>query len=159
MQDATKTAAIVNEYTGDEACSLARAVSVVGQRWSYFILREALAGTTRFTEFRQRLGIASDVLTTRLETLVGAGLMQTQEYREFGQRTRWSYHLTESGRQMMLTIAALQQWGDEWTPSPVPTSVSFRDQHGRQLTAAFVDPEGRVVPIDDVEPIRTSKTC
>lgn len=154
MQDAVKTTAIVNEYKGDDACSLARAVSVVGQRWSFFILREALAGTTRFSEFRQQLGIASDVLTTRLETLVAAGLMQKHEYRESSQRTRWSYHLTDGGRQMMLTIGALQQWGDEWTPSTVPTSVSFRDQHGRELTVAFVDPEGRVVPVDDVEPVR-----
>lgn len=154
MNDSVSTEGAVNEYKGDDACSLARAVSVVGQRWSFFILREALAGTTRFSEFRKRLGVASDVLTTRLETLVAAGLMQMQEYRESSQRPRFSYHLTDGGRQMMLTIAALQQWGDEWTPSSIPTSVAFRDQQGRELKAAFIDPEGRVVPIDEVAPVR-----
>lgn len=129
-------------------------MSVVGQRWSFFFLREALVGTTRFSEFRRRLGVAPDVLTTRLETLVEAGLMQTREYRESNQRTRSSCHLSEAGHEMVLTLSALQQWGEKWTPSPTPISVAFRDRSGRDLRPAFVDPDGGVVPVDEVEPVR-----
>jgi DNA-binding HxlR family transcriptional regulator len=154
MSDATTAARATNEYKGESACSLARAVSVVGQRWSFFVLREALAGTTRFTAFKQRLGVAPDVLTARLESLVDAGLMERREYRESNQRARADYHLTEAGREMALTISALQQWGERWTPSRIPTSVGFRDQDGHDLRAVFVDPEGRIVPDDEVEPVR-----
>lgn len=144
----------MNEYKGDDACSLARVVSIVGQRWSFFILREALLGTTRFTDFKQRLGVASDVLTARLETLVGAGLMRTHEYRESNQRTRSDYRLTEAGREMVLAISALQQWGEKWTPSPTPTSVEFWDRDGQDLQVAFVDHDGETVPTQDVRTVR-----
>lgn len=142
------------EYKGGDACSLARAVDVVGQRWSFFILREALLGTSRFSEFRTRLGIAPDILTARLETLVDAGLMQTRQYKEEHQRVRAGYHLTEAGHQMSLTIGALQQWGDRWTPSPTPTSVVFRDRDGEELRAEFTRPDGSVVALNDVTPAR-----
>ena len=155
MADATATDDRTgNEYRGDQACSLARAVGVVGQRWAFFILREAMVGSTRFSEFRQRLGIAPDILTARLEALVAAGLMQTRDYRESNQRTRSSYHLSDAGKQMVLTIAALQQWGDEWTPSPTPTSVAFRDRNGQDLRATFIDPDGNRVPLDEVAAVR-----
>lgn len=144
------------EYQGTAPCSLARAVAVVGERWTFFIIREALVGATRFSEFREALGIAPDVLTTRLTTLVDAGLMERLDYREAGQRSRPGYHLTEAGEQLALVISALQQWGDRWTPSQTPTSVRFRGPDGREARAGFIDSGSREVPPLDVIPERTA---
>lgn len=143
-----------DEYRGTDPCSLANAVSVVGERWTFFVLREALAGATRFSEFRNRLGIASDVLTARLDTLVQAGIMERRPYQEPGQRLRDSYHLTEAGRRLALAVHALQQWGDAYTPSRTPSSVTFRTADGRPVSAVFVDDAGAVVKPDDVRAVR-----
>jgi len=59
----------------DDACSIARTLGVVGERWTLLILREAFLGATRFAEFRDRLGVAPDVLSDRLATLVEHGVM------------------------------------------------------------------------------------
>ncbi|MFE2750492.1 winged helix-turn-helix transcriptional regulator [Actinosynnema sp. NPDC059335] len=130
-------------------CSLARAVDVVGERWTLLVLREAFVGATRFSEFRARLGIASDVLAARLAKLVDAGLLARQGYREPGQRPRDGYRLTEAGRRLNLVLCALQQWGDEHLPRTA-TGVAYRSVDGRPVRVRFVDDEGAVVPDDDV---------
>ena len=66
----------------EEACSIARTLGVVGERWTFLILREAFLGATRFAEFRDRLGVAPDVLSDRLATLVEYGVMAREPYRE-----------------------------------------------------------------------------
>ncbi|MCE6996846.1 helix-turn-helix transcriptional regulator [Saccharothrix sp. S26] len=138
----------------DEAtCSLIKAVDLVGERWTFFVLREALAGTTRFSDFRARLGIASDVLTARLAKLVDSGLMTRRAYREPGQRPREGYCLTEAGRQFNVVLCALQQWGDEHLPDTTSTVV-YRTVDGRPVQVRFVDGEGAVVAAGDVRPER-----
>lgn len=143
------------EYRGDDPCSLANAVAIVGEKWAFFVLREALAGATRFSEFRERLGIASDVLTTRLERLTGAGIVERREYREPGQRTRADYHLTDAGRRLGITILALQEWGDTFTPSRTASSVAVVDSGDRAVHVACVDERGRVVDPHDLRFVRT----
>lgn len=145
---------VADEYRGTDPCSLANAVQVVGEKWTFFILREALAGTTRFTEFRRRLGIAPDVLSNRLDRLVEAAILSREEYRERGQRPRNGYHLTPAGRELGVSILALQQWGDAWTPSRTPTSVGFRRPHGERVSVAFVDQNGCAIDPDDVAAVR-----
>lgn len=144
------------DYRGSDPCSLANALDIVGERWAFFILREALAGTTRYAGFRAALGIASDVLADRLRTLVGAGVMERRSYREPGQRARESYHLTESGRRLGMVIAAMQQWGDEHVPSAHPPTVAFVTGEGRPVLASFVDADGTPVPQDEVRLERTA---
>lgn len=137
----------------DEAtCSLIKAVDLVGERWTFFVLREALAGTFRFSEFRARLGIASDVLAARLAKLVDSGLMTRRTYQEPGQRPREGYCLTEAGRQLNVVLCALQQWGDEHLPHTMSTVV-YRTADGRPVQVRFVDGEGAVVPAGDVRPV------
>jgi DNA-binding HxlR family transcriptional regulator len=134
-------------------CSLVRAVDVVGERWTFLVLREALGGATRFSEFRARLGIASDVLAARLAKLVDSGLLARQSYREPGQRPRDGYCLTEAGRQLNVVLCALQQWGVEHLPDTT-SSVVYRTVDGRPVQVRFVDGEGAVVPAGDVRPER-----
>lgn len=101
--------------TGKEetVCSIARTLEVVGDKWTLLVLREAaIRGVTRFADFRRELGIAPDLLTGRLGSLVDEGIMEKRPYREPGSRTRYSYHLTPAGEELRLILAALQQWGD-----------------------------------------------
>ncbi|MEW5810343.1 MAG: helix-turn-helix domain-containing protein [Actinomycetota bacterium] len=95
----------------DDSCPIARGMAVIGQRWAVLIVREALLGRTRYSEFREQLGIASDVLSARLGELVAAGVLETVEYREPGDRTRSRYELTAAGRDLAVVLAAIGQWG------------------------------------------------
>ena len=137
-------------------CSLTRTVEVLGERWTFFIVREALAGATRFAEFRSTLGVASDVLTCRLATMVDAGVMVRRNYQEPGQRARASYHLTESGRQLALIIGALQQWGDEHVPCTQEPTIVCRTAAGRPVSVRFVDDQGEILTQDEVRLERTA---
>lgn len=140
----------VDQYRGSEPCSLARALEVVGERWTFFLLREALAGSTRFSEFRTALGIASDVLATRLATLVDGGVMERRAYREQGQRARDSYHLTAAGRELSLVVAALQQWGERYAPSTTPCTIVHRGPGGAPVSVAFLDSSRAPLSCTDV---------
>jgi DNA-binding HxlR family transcriptional regulator len=88
-----------------QVCSAARALEVVGERWTLLILRDSLfAGSRRYSEF-QRLGIATNILKARLAWLVEAGLMVHRD---------GDYLPTQMGRDFAPTIMALTQWGDKW---------------------------------------------
>lgn len=94
-----------------EICSAARALEIVGERWSLLILRNAaFAGMTRFTDFQQSLGIAPNVLAARLEHFIETGLMTTSA----GPGGHETYHLTKQGIDFKPVIIALTEWGDRW---------------------------------------------
>jgi DNA-binding HxlR family transcriptional regulator len=140
----------------EQTCSIARSLEVLGERWTFLILREAITGKTRFAEFRAALGVAPDVLSDRLTTLVAAGVLEKRPYREPGARTRDRYHLTPAGRELQVVLGALQQWGDAHRPyEPGPTVVR-RTAGGQPLHVAFVDEGGHEVPLDEVRFVRTS---
>ena len=83
-----------------ERCTIAKAVDVLSTRSAMLILREAFYGTTRFDEFAERVGISEPVTAARLRELVDEGLLEREEYREPGQRTRRQYRLTEKGAEL-----------------------------------------------------------
>jgi DNA-binding HxlR family transcriptional regulator len=96
-----------------EVCSAARALELVGERWSLLIVRNALfAGATRYNDFRKSLGIATNILKTRLDGLVDAGIMERRRYSENPEL--YEYQLTEKGRDLEPVILALTEWGDRW---------------------------------------------
>ena len=78
-------------------CPVVRTLDVIGEKWSLLIVRNAFRGDSRFSEFRENLGVPSDILTARLATLVDAGVLEKRAYREAGDRERSSYHLTAKG--------------------------------------------------------------
>jgi DNA-binding HxlR family transcriptional regulator len=138
----------------DETCSVARSLGVLGERWTFLIVREALFGATRFAEFRERLGVAPDVLSARLATLVEAGVMEKVPYREPGSRVREAYVLTPAGRELQVVLGALQAWGDEHVPREQgPNLLRRHREDGRPVRVAFVDEDGREVAPEDVEMI------
>lgn len=101
-----------------KVCSAARALEVVGERWSLLIVRDALyAGATRFNDFR-RLGIATNVLKTRLDGFVEAGIMERRASTD--RPEHHEYVLTDKGRDLAPVIATLTDWGDRWTAPDGP---------------------------------------
>jgi DNA-binding HxlR family transcriptional regulator len=102
---------------GDGA-SLAQALDVIGNRSALLILREALCGATRFGEFAQRAGMSEPVTAARLRELVSHGLLEREDYRRPGHRTRQRYRLTTKGTELLPTIVALTQWSDRWFDEP-----------------------------------------
>jgi DNA-binding HxlR family transcriptional regulator len=133
----------------DATCSIERTLGVLGERWTFLILREAFFGVTRFADFRDRLGVASDVLTDRLATLVEYGVLEREPYQEPGTRSRYAYRLTPAGRELQVVLAALQQWGDEHLPRPEGPSM-LRRVAGTDcpVHVGYIDPDGREVTGD-----------
>ncbi|MBZ4318977.1 winged helix-turn-helix transcriptional regulator [Streptomyces huiliensis] len=97
-------------YT-DQDCSLARALEVVGERWTLLVLRDCFYGVRRFADFHAHLGIPRAVLTDRLKTLTSMGLL---ERRPRATGVEVDYLLTERGVDLWPTVYALAQWGERW---------------------------------------------
>ena len=104
---------------GAQVCSIARALEVVGERWSLLIVRDALfGGSTRFGDFQRSLGIATNVLTARLDGFVEAGIMRRRQYST--QPELFEYVLTEKGYDLAPALIALSGWGDRWAAPDGP---------------------------------------
>ena len=103
----------------NQDCSAARALELVGERWSLLILRDAMfRGYTRFSQLQKSLGVATNILAKRLEGLVAAGLMERRLPGVSGDQAE--YRLTRKGLELKPAIIALTEWGDKWVgPGPV----------------------------------------
>lgn len=96
----------------DMHCSIAQTLEIVGEWWTLLILRDVFLGIRRFDDFVERLGISRNVLATRLDTLVAAGILERRPYDDA--RGRYDYVLTDKGRALWPVMTALRQWGDDW---------------------------------------------
>lgn len=93
-------------------CSIARALDIVGEWWTPLILRDVFRGIRRFEELQTSLGIARNILSDRLSTLVEGGVLERRRYQEHP--ARYEYRLTDMGRDYYRVLLALKQWGDRW---------------------------------------------
>ncbi len=109
-----------NTYS-DQNCSIAGALELVGERWTLLILREAFLGTRRFDEFQANLGIARNVLQSRLERLVQEGVLRRERYQE--RPERFEYKLTRKGVDLWPVLVSLMKWGDKYTAENGPPVV------------------------------------
>ncbi len=100
--------ALPNDYAG-QACSLARTLEVVGERWTLLIVRDAFYGVRRFGDFAAHLGIPRAVLAERLKSLTAAGVLA----RVPAEGARQEYELTAKGTSLWPAVRALTAWGDE----------------------------------------------
>jgi DNA-binding HxlR family transcriptional regulator len=99
-------------------CTIGRAMSVLGERWTVVVLREIFLGVRRFAEIRDRTGIPRQVLTDRLTLLVGTGILRRVPYQEPGARQREEYRLTEMGFDLYPVMVAVREWGDRYLVDP-----------------------------------------
>jgi len=132
-------------------CSMARAMEVVGDRWSILILREAYYGTKRFDEFEYYIGVAPNILSNRLKKFVDAGIMKRVPLPEHSQR--FEYVLTAKGRDFFPAYLALKKWGDDWLAEPEGPQVVFREREARRAIEypKLLAADGRPLRLEDVE--------
>ncbi|MEV0952925.1 helix-turn-helix domain-containing protein [Promicromonospora sp. NPDC050249] len=136
-------------------CSIARSLDVLGEKWTLLVVREAFFGVTRFADFRARLGIAPDVLTARLETLVEGGVLARRPYRDEGQRQREEYVLTEAGAELKTILAAFVAWGDVHRPSGFGPSTVYVDRDTEEpVRVVFLTDDGRELAPEDVTVVK-----
>jgi DNA-binding HxlR family transcriptional regulator len=137
------------DYEGQH-CSIARALEVVGERWTLLIVRDALLGVRRFDEFQESLGIARNVLTDRLNRLVDEGILERVRYSE--RPERYEYRLTRKGVDLQIALAGLSQWGDKYV-SDKPPRVTRRKSDRKRVVAAFVPKGTHVLRADEIESV------
>jgi DNA-binding HxlR family transcriptional regulator len=118
-------------------CSIARALEVLGDRWTLLVIRDAFLGVRRFDDFQRDLGVARNVLTDRLQRLVEEGILERHLYQE--RPERFEYRLTAKGLDLWPITISLLHWGDRYyaTDSGPPRIVRHRDCGGeitRHLT-------------------------
>ena len=99
-------------------CSVARTLLILGDRWTFLILREAFFGIRRYEELRARLGIATNILTDRLARLTGQGILVKMLYQESPER--FEYRLTEMGKDFYGPFIVMMRWGDKWLADGKP---------------------------------------
>jgi DNA-binding HxlR family transcriptional regulator len=99
-------------------CSIGRAMEILGERWTFLILREAFYGVRRFSDIQRNLGIARNILSNRLQTLVGAGILERVLYQ--AEPERYEYRLTNTGKDLYPAIVTLMRWGDRHLVSDPP---------------------------------------
>jgi DNA-binding HxlR family transcriptional regulator len=135
------------EYEGQN-CSIARALEIVGERWTLLIIRDVVLGIRRFDELQESLGVARNVLTDRLNRLVGEGVLERVPYSE--RPTRYEYRLTAKGRDLNLALAGLRQWGDKYL-NEQPPRLLRRKADKEPVIAAFVPKGADVLRFDELE--------
>jgi DNA-binding HxlR family transcriptional regulator len=137
------------DYEGQN-CSIARALEVVGERWTLLIVRDAFMGVRRFDQFQESLGIARNVLTDRLNRLVEEGILERVRYSE--RPERYEYRLTGKGRELNIALTGLRQWGDKYL-SETPPRVLRRKADKKPVVAALVPRGAHVLLPEEVETV------
>ncbi len=126
-------------------CSVARALEVVGDGWTLLIVRDLFYGASRFDELLEHTGIARNILTSRLNKLVGDGVVEKRDNPAGGKRK--VYRLTEKGRDLFAILVSLMQWGDRWEAGAAGPTLNMLDRlTGRPIPDIHVrNAEGDVV--------------
>lgn len=99
-------------------CTIGAALAIVGEKWTFLVLREAFNGVRRFDDIRRRISAPRQILSDRLNRLVADGLLRKVPYQEPGQRARSEYRLTEKGLELFPVIVSLLEWGNKYAASP-----------------------------------------
>jgi DNA-binding HxlR family transcriptional regulator len=120
----------------DQNCSIARALAIVGERWTLLVMRDVLMGRRRFAEIKRSLGVAPNILSDRLQQLVEHGLLERRPLE--GHAESHEYVATPQGQDVSPILAALLQWGDAYAAPGGPPRVQVHipcghDAHPRLL--------------------------
>jgi DNA-binding HxlR family transcriptional regulator len=136
-------------------CNIAAALAVVGEKWTFLVLREAFNGIRRFDDMQRRTGAPRQVLSSRLAGLVADGILRKAPYREEGQRPRQEYRLTEKGIELFPVIAALLAWGDKYAAAPGGPAVELTHRDcGAPVSLQLACSQGHVLgSARDVTPV------
>lgn len=131
-------------------CGISAALEVVGERWSFLILRGAFNGLRHFEEFQTNLGIARNILSNRLGRLVEHGILRRDP--DPADRRKVTYRLTDKGRDLLPVLLSLRQWGERWI-SGHPSNPVLVDRYTRQPIAPMIvqAADGRALSLGEME--------
>lgn len=140
----------------NKECSIARAMDAVGDRWTLLLLREAYYGVRRFDEFQYYVGLAPNILSSRLKKLVDAGIMKRVPLPEHA--GRYEYVLTEKGRDFFPAYLAMKKWGDTWLAEPAGPQVVFNERiNGQEIKyPELLNASGKPLSLEDIEVVAGS---
>jgi DNA-binding HxlR family transcriptional regulator len=135
----------------DETCAVARPLDVIGDGWSLLIIRDAFDGLRRFGQFQKSLGLAKNILSARLQSLVTHDVLRTVPATD-GSRHH-EYELTAKGLDLFPVLAALRQWGDRhfFEPGEVRARLVDREQHLPVATVEVRSADGRLLTPAETE--------
>jgi DNA-binding HxlR family transcriptional regulator len=111
-------------------CSIARTLSVLGERWTLLVLRQSFLGVKRFGDFQATLGIARNTLTDRLNMLVEEGILERRPYQQ--RPLRHEYKLTRKGRDLYPVLVSLMSWGDRYNADDGPPVLLIHEGCGHE---------------------------
>ncbi|MEV8632745.1 helix-turn-helix domain-containing protein [Streptosporangium sp. NPDC051023] len=141
--------ALGKNYEGQD-CSLARALELIGERWTLLVVRDALYGVRRYGDFLAHLDIPRAVLSQRLQALVEAGAMERRRYQESPPRDE--YVLTEMGRELWAPVHLLARWGERHLSANGPHRTFHHQPCAVRLDSEGVCPScGARAPLEEIE--------
>lgn len=130
-----------------EACSIARSLEVVGERWTLLILRDIFLEIRKFDDLHRSLGVARNILQARLELLVEEGVLEKRPYQE----GRFEYCLTSKGEELWPALIALLRWGDRhYAPHGRPRLIKHRACGGEVTEHLTCEICGKPLKMQDV---------
>lgn len=125
------------EDIGNQPCSIARTLSVLGDRWTMLILRNAFMGMRRFDDFQENLGVTRHVLSERLKRLVEHEIFVKTPYMD--RQERFEYRLSEKGLELYPVLMTMASWADKWMDEGKGAPVVYEHrQCGQQFTPILV---------------------
>ena len=125
----------LSDLAGPRACSVARTLELVGERWALLALREVFLGVRRFDAIQRNTGAPRDILSARLRKLVDSGLLRRSQYQD--RPVRFEYRLTEAGRDLLPVLLTLMHFGDQHLTEGDPP-MTYRHACGAELTPVVV---------------------
>src|ERR1700728_92000 len=145
MQPSMRTIPVMRPYSAydSDACSIARTLDLIGDRWTLLVLRDVANGVRRFDELASHLGIARNVLSGRLAALTEAGLVDRSAYQDQGERERHESRLSGPGRELIPILLAFMDWGDRNLAGPEgPPAVARHAGCGARIKISVTCEEG-----------------
>jgi len=135
MKRARRTAESAN-FSRGRPSSVSRALEIIGDRWSFLILREAFFGVRRFDQLQSELKIAPNILTERLSRLVARGVFERRKYQDLPERHE--YRLTEMGKDLYGAFITMAAWGDRWLAGGDPPLLLTHRDCGHDFSAVVI---------------------
>jgi DNA-binding HxlR family transcriptional regulator len=129
-----------------ENCTVGRTMAILGERWTFVVLREVFNGVRRFDDIRRHSGIPRQVLSNRLALLVEQGVLRREPYQDPGERARHEYRLTDKGFDLYPVLVAIADWGDRYLADPQGPPVAFAHREcGEPVHTEMRCTEGHIV--------------
>jgi DNA-binding HxlR family transcriptional regulator len=125
-----------SQYLRGRPSSVSRTLQLIGDRWSFLVIREAFLGSRRFDRLQSELKIASNILADRLGRLVSTGIFERRKYQS--QPERFEYRLTEMGKDLYGPLIIMMSWGDRWLARGAPPLILTHSDCGKDFAPLVI---------------------